>query len=62
MSCVVLKSASFLSESEFSGRGAAEVHIKLFRRRHEPQSKTSLETFQIYFVYLFQIDKFFNTY
>jgi hypothetical protein len=49
------KSASFSSESEFSGRGAAEARQQartkgIFRRPHELQStKQSLEKLQIYF-------------
>jgi hypothetical protein len=54
----------FTSESEFSGRGAAEatgedkrhflavLHIKFFRRPHELQSKRHL---------LIHINKFFNS-
>jgi hypothetical protein len=62
------KSASFSSESEFSGRGAAEktgsAHKIFLATARTKKQKTSLEKLHIYFVSTFfkYVDTFINTY
>jgi hypothetical protein len=70
------KSASFSSEYEFSGRGAAEAEqamtkgtfwqrstLNFLERLHELQPKDTIgEITNLFCIYLFQIGTFINTY